>query len=208
MMTPASGRFRNPSTKAPASPLPRRRMKNSAQALGCRMCERPMTPKRTMARISTDLSISVNIEIATDDELAGVVLHHVRLQLFRRQTVVVIQNQQSWFRPLCNLRELLGRRVVLLRETPERSGRSSAGFGPRGKPGARVNFVNQDVTAAAGIDRCLSGIRIARDHDASVRSVEPVSITFHRMPGGKRRHRNVLILVDDARDYLVCIHFV
>src|SRR6185436_17524877 len=115
--------------------------------------------------------ISVNVEIATDDELAGVVLHHVRLELLRRQAVVVIQNQQSRFRPLCNLRELLGRRVVLLRETPERSGRSSAGFGPRGKPGARVNFVNQDVTAAAGIDRCLSGIRIARDHDASVRSV-------------------------------------
>src|SRR4029453_6366055 len=57
MMTPATGRFRNPSTKAPASPLPRRRMKNSAQALGCRMCERPMTPDRITARTSTDLSI-------------------------------------------------------------------------------------------------------------------------------------------------------
>src|SRR5688572_13469440 len=56
-MTPASGRFRSPSTKAPASPLLRRRMKNSAQALGCRMCERPRTPNRMIAKTSTDLSI-------------------------------------------------------------------------------------------------------------------------------------------------------
>src|SRR6185436_8243782 len=56
MMAPATDKFRNPSTKAPASPLPRRRMKNSTQALGCRMCDRPMTPDRMTARTSTDLS--------------------------------------------------------------------------------------------------------------------------------------------------------
>ena len=49
--------------KAPVSRLPRMKMKKSAQALGWTTCESPMTPKRTMARISTDLSIRPSLRL-------------------------------------------------------------------------------------------------------------------------------------------------
>src|SRR3982751_3247674 len=60
MMAP-NGRFRKPSTNAPASPLPRKRMKNSTQAFGRKMCDRPKTPNRMMARTSTDLPIGSSV---------------------------------------------------------------------------------------------------------------------------------------------------
>src|SRR6188508_2348507 len=64
MMMAAIGRFRIPSTKAPGSPFARRSMKNSTQALGCTMCERPNTPNRMTAKTSTDLSIRSSSQLA------------------------------------------------------------------------------------------------------------------------------------------------
>jgi len=53
--------------------------------------------------------LSVDVEIAADDELPGVVLHHVGLQFFRRQAVVVIEDEQSRLRGPGKFPEQLGR---------------------------------------------------------------------------------------------------
>jgi hypothetical protein len=71
-----------------------------------------------------------------------------------------------------------------------------------------VNFVDQDVAAAAGVDRGLRWTRIAGNHDAPVGRVEPIPVTLHGMLGHERRHRDVLVFVYDALSDLVRIHFV
>ena len=71
-----------------------------------------------------------------------------------------------------------------------------------------MRFVNQHVTATAGIDCRLCGICIARDYDAAIRRIEAVPVTFHGMLCDKRSDRHVRVLVDDAGGDLVRIHFV
>ena len=71
-----------------------------------------------------------------------------------------------------------------------------------------MDFVNQHITSATGIYRGLRRVRIAGNDDAAVGRVEPIAVTLHGVLRCERRHRDVLILVDDAGGDLMGVYFV
>ena len=87
-------------------------------------------------------------------------------------------------------------------------GKLLEGLRPRRQPRWCVHFVNQRAAATARIDCRLRGVCIARDHDAAIRRIEAIPLTFYGMLCDKRSDRHVRVLVDDAGGDLVRIHVV
>ncbi len=66
--------------------------------------------------------------------------------------------------------------------------------------------MDQHVAAAARIDGRLRRIRIAGDHDAAIGRIEAIAVALHCVLGRKCRHRDLRILVNDARPDVVRVH--
>src|SRR6266567_3750637 len=121
---------------------------------------------------SGDGESSIDIKVSTDDEVSPITGEHVVHQFVRRQTVIVIQYEQTRCCFRCQFCHLGHCRVVL-------GGKSLKGLRSRRQPRRRVRLVNEHVTAAAGIDRFLCRPRVAQDDDTAILRIEAVAVTLH-----------------------------
>ncbi len=64
----------------------------------------------------------------------------------------------------------------------------------------RIGFVDEDIAVSAVIDQRLRGRGVAGNHDDAVGRIEPEAegVGHVFMLRGKRRDRDVVVLVDDA----------
>src|SRR5439155_22351045 len=69
-------------------------------------------------------------------------------------------------------------------------------------------LVNQHVAAVTGLDRRLCWVRVTRDHDTAIGSIEPITVAFHGMLRCEGSNRYVRILVDKAGADLVCVDLI
>src|SRR5258708_30398639 len=70
--------------------------------------------------------------------------------------------------------------------------------------------MDQDIAAVAVVDYALRRARVARDHNSSIRSFEPVTerLRYLAVVDQKRFHRHVAVLVHEARADLVDVDLV
>src|SRR5258708_32788882 len=70
--------------------------------------------------------------------------------------------------------------------------------------------MDEDIAAVAVVDCALRRARVARDHNSSIRSFEPVTerLRYLAVVDQKRFHRHVAVLVHEARADLVDVDLV
>jgi hypothetical protein len=67
--------------------------------------------------------------------------------------------------------------------------------------------VDQDIATVTCVDRSLNRIRVAGAHDPSIRHIEAISVTFHRVFRCERSDGDLFVLIYDSRLDFVRVHF-
>ena len=108
----------------------------------------------------------------------------------------MIQNEQARFCLSRKISQLSRGRVVFGGKPLER-------IRARRQPCGRLGLVNQHVAAVTGLDRRLCWVRVTRDDDTAIGSIEPIAVAPHGMLRCEGSDRHVRVLVDDAGADLV-----